>query len=217
MALVLLRAERARSQTTKRVFPREMEKALAALATELRADVFLPLRRAQTVREAASTLAEVRAPFRALWSAIIETIFAGLALDPRSGASAVNAALRAVPALPSDLWTGRRAIGRLGRENVPFWAAAYDARAQAALTMARWPEGRPWPVFAPAGDAEVTECALGADLAITFALDVLAERRAVRLPAVVSRWLAREAHDNARKVFVIIATPLYRDAEARGR
>jgi hypothetical protein len=46
-----------------------------------------------------------------------------------------------------------------------------------------------------------------------FAVDVLALSRAVRVPVDVSKLLARAAHDNARKVFVAITTPLYRDAQ----
>ena len=198
------------------VLPREVEIALLALASALHTDVFLPLRRARTVRGAQATLAEVRAPFRALWGAIVATLVAGLDLGRDSAAVVVETLLRDAPGLPSELWTSRLASGRLGRESLPFWAAAFDARVQAALAVARWPERRPWPEFTVARETELIECALDADLSIMLAVDVLAERRAVRLPPAVSIWLARRAHDNARRVFVMLATPLYRDAEARG-
>jgi hypothetical protein len=214
IALVLLRGDRAELLSGRRLVPRDVETALLALLDELHGDVFVPLRRARTIEAAQHAISHVRAPFRALWGAIIPTLFAGLELG--STVAAAESLLRDGPRLPPELWTGRRAAGRLGAESLPFWAAAFDARAQAGLALARWPEELPLPSFAPEREAELIDRALDADLSIMFAVDALAERRSRHVAPDVSTWLAHGAHENARRVFVMIATPLYREADERG-
>jgi hypothetical protein len=136
VALVFLRGGRTKVRAAHPAVPRDVETALLALLDELRTEVFLPLRRARRVPEAEAALAQVRAPFRALWGAVIATLIAGLEL--RSAADAVETVLER-SALPPNIWTGRAATGRLGAASLPFWAAAYDAELK---PRARLPTGR---------------------------------------------------------------------------
>ncbi len=214
-ALLLLRGRTVDVRWKRLRFPLQLESALDALADELRAGVFRPLRGASSVAELEATWTKVREPFRQLWGALLHTVLAGLELSPDS-AHAVAEALGPTPSVLADLWTSRRAKSRLGEASLPWWAAALDARMQSALAIARWPTPT-LPMLPPGKESELVGRAVEADMAIMLAIDVLAERRAHRLAPEVSTSLAQAAHRNARWVFAALTTPLYAAAEqARG-